>query len=67
MIIYKNGNKTFIPVSMSFPKDEALKIANRHSNIRKDLLQVQRGYINGDELFIDKKGNCWVISRKEMS
>ena len=70
MIIYKIGRKSYIPVSMSYSKDEAIKFANRHFKKKKDQLQVEYGSIEGTELVISKKKKgsvVWVISRKENS
>lgn len=70
MIIYKIGRKSYIPVSMSYPKNEAIKFANRHFKKKKDQLQVEYGFFEGTELVISKKKKgsvVWVISRKENS
>ena len=64
MNIYKAGRKTFVVISKSFPKDEAISIANRHFKTKRSNLVVQMGKLSGDNLFIEKTGSVWAISKK---
>lgn len=64
MNIYKAGRKSFLVISKSFPRDEAISIANRHFKTKRSNLVVQSGRISGDDLFIEKTGSVWAISKK---
>lgn len=62
--IYKAGRRTYLVLSKSFPKEEAIKDANLHFKTKKSNLIVQSGRLKGNDLFIEKTGVVWVISKK---
>lgn len=58
--------RTYIAVAKeNCSKEEAIKVANRHFKIKKNLLEVQSGKLNKDnDLEIGVRGDLWVVSRK---
>lgn len=70
MEIFKSGRRTFVTVfKTEANKAEAVKIANKHFKVKLENLEVENGFVEGDDLtifypFQKKKSNVWVVSKR---
>lgn len=65
MEIFKNGRKSYVVMSKSLTRQEALKEANKHFKEKKANLVIESGRMKDAETIeIGVKGYLWAVSRK---
>ena len=66
ILVYTDGKRSYVAVSKTYSKDEAITIANEHFKTKKSNLEIQSGKALKNRLEFDVNGqnSCWIVSRR---